>query len=127
MDVRKWVERQVRKGLDKYWGEACQTPFPPITEIIAVADEITPVITKLAKQILLDATRLSICADRMRGCNGEHELVDEVDAWEAEARDALAELEKPGHDIDYFAGHVSDCRACAQLAANRDKVRDNNK
>ncbi len=41
----------------------------------------------------LAAARLSICADRMRGCNdtsahplGPHELVDEVDEWVSEAR-----------------------------------------
>lgn len=56
----------------------------------AAEDEIR----RLREALRLAGIRLGICADRMRGCHeetGQHELLDEVEMFEAEARQALAQ------------------------------------
>lgn len=78
MDVRKWTERQT----DKVW-ELCQHSERDICPA-CVADAFAPTITKLV-EALQRGVDLKTYSGRRKSW----------DAWEDEAREALAELEKP--------------------------------
>ena len=69
------------------------------SDMLARAEAAEARCARLANAIRLAATRIEICADRMRGCNavgGDHQLLEEVVEWAAEARAALSDSAHEG-------------------------------